>query len=106
TGGSVRNPASYCGVVGMKPTYGAVSRSGVIAAASSFDQVGPITKSVEDAHILLNAIREKDPLDSTSIDGDSYLTREPTRKIAAPRALNLDRDLFGVEGVGARWREV
>jgi aspartyl-tRNA(Asn)/glutamyl-tRNA(Gln) amidotransferase subunit A len=67
TGGSVRNPASYCGVVGLKPTYGAVSRSGVIAAASSFDQVGPITKSVRDARILLAAIRGRDAKDSTTL---------------------------------------
>lgn len=68
TGGSVRNPASYCGVVGLKPTYGAVSRSGIIAAASSLDQVGPIAKTVEDARILFHAMKGKDPLDSTSID--------------------------------------
>lgn len=68
TGGSVRNPASYCGVVGMKPTYGAVSRSGVIAAASSFDQVGPIAKTTEDAEIILSAIKGKDAHDATSID--------------------------------------
>jgi aspartyl-tRNA(Asn)/glutamyl-tRNA(Gln) amidotransferase subunit A len=72
TGGSVRNPASYCGVVGMKPTYGGVSRSGVIAAASSFDQVGPITKSVNDAAILLAAIAGIDAKDSTTIPDDLY----------------------------------
>ena len=75
TGGSVRNPASYCGVVGVKPTYGAVSRAGVIAAASSFDQVGPLTKSVEDARILLDAIRGRDPRDSTTIPDDLYAPR-------------------------------
>jgi len=68
TGGSVRNPASYCGVVGMKPTYGTVSRSGLIAAASSFDQAGPITKTVEDARELLSVVRGKDSLDSTSVE--------------------------------------
>ena len=72
TGGSVRNPASYCGVIGMKPTYGAVSRSGVIAAASSFDQVGPITKTTEDAKILFNAIRGIDPKDSTTLPEGLY----------------------------------
>ena len=54
TGGSIRNPSSYCGVVGLKPTYGAVSRSGVIAAVSSFDQIGPIAKTAEDARILFD----------------------------------------------------
>ena len=68
TGGSIREPASFCGVVGLKPTYGAVSRSGVIAMASSLDQIGPIAKTVEDAKILFKAIAGKDNLDATSIN--------------------------------------
>jgi len=68
TGGSIRQPASFCGIVGMSPTYGAVSRSGVIAMTSSLDQVGPMTKTVEDAAILFKAIAGKDPLDATSSD--------------------------------------
>jgi len=100
TGGSVRNPASYCGVVGLKPTYGAVSRSGVIAAASSFDQVGPITKTVEDARILFDAIRGNDSLDATTF----FDTQNIPRIAKEPLRIGVLRSLVMKDGIDADMR--
>jgi len=86
TGGSIRQPAALCGCVGLKPTYGRVSRFGLVAFASSLDQIGPFTKTVEDAALLLNAISGRDPLDSTSLE-------EPVPDYAA----QLGQDLKGVK---------
>ncbi|HEX7456064.1 MAG TPA: Asp-tRNA(Asn)/Glu-tRNA(Gln) amidotransferase subunit GatA [Candidatus Nanoarchaeia archaeon] len=91
TGGSIRQPASFCGVVGMKPTYGRVSRYGLIAMASSLDQAGPITKTVEDSALVLNAISGFDKYDATSVEKEvpdytKYLTGEVKDvKIGVPK---------------------
>lgn len=99
TGGSIRQPASFCGVVGLKPTYGAVSRSGAIAMASSLDQIGPLTKTVEDAAIVFNVIKGKDPLDATSVDVayDDELLNPKLENIKKLR-IGLPKEYF-VEGM-------
>ena len=84
TGGSIRQPASFCGIVGMKPSYGAVSRSGLMAMASSLDQIGPLANTVEDAEVLFGAIKGKDPLDSTSMDISDTETSKRKFKIGVP----------------------
>jgi aspartyl-tRNA(Asn)/glutamyl-tRNA(Gln) amidotransferase subunit A len=91
TGGSIRQPASLCGIVGMKPTYGAVSRYGMIAFASSLDQCGPLTRDVTDAAILLRHLQGKDPCDSTSLGIPGELP--------LPTAERLDGVRFGVWGM-------
>lgn len=86
TGGSIRQPAAHCGLVGMKPTYGAVSRHGLIALGSSLDQAGPLAKSVADAKALFDAVRGPDPLDAMSITGTTYPKKETpkTFRIGVP----------------------
>jgi len=89
TGGSVRQPASFCGLVGLKPTYGSVSRSGIIALGTSLDQVGPLTHSVEDSEILFSITHGHDVLDSTSLPDSFYEKKEKLKAlpvIGVPRA--------------------
>ncbi len=81
TGGSVREPASFCGLVGLKPTYGSVSRYGLMALGSSLDVIGPITKTATDSEILFNVISGEDKMDSTTIDETTYPKKEVKNKM-------------------------
>ncbi|MBD1401119.1 Asp-tRNA(Asn)/Glu-tRNA(Gln) amidotransferase subunit GatA [Pelovirga terrestris] len=94
TGGSIRQPAAHCGVVGLKPTYGRVSRYGVIAYASSLDQVGPITRNVEDCALLLAAIAGYDPRDSTSVDRPVPDYQASLNEGVAGKKIGLPREYF------------
>ena len=123
TGGSIRQPAACCGLVGLKPTYGRVSRFGLVAFASSLDQIGPMTKDVKDAAILMNEICGYDPLDATSVntevpDYTQVLGREVKgMSVGIPREYfieGLDREVEGsireavkvLEGLGMEIKEV
>lgn len=87
TGGSIRQPAAFCGVVGFKPTYGRVSRSGLIAMTSSLDQIGPFTKTVTDAEIIYNVMKGVDMMDSTTTNDKTYpKQKEFNKTIGVPRA--------------------
>lgn len=95
TGGSIRQPASLCGVVGLKPTYGLVSRYGLIAFASSLDQIGPFTRTVEDAAILLQAIAGHDERDSTSFKTEIPDYRAALESKRGPWKLGIPKEYFG-----------
>ena len=104
TGGSVRQPASYCGVVGMKPTYGTVSRYGLIAYGSSLDQIGPLTKNVEDCAAVLEAIASHDPKDSTSVKREGTDFTAALIKDVKGMRIGIPGDYFG-QGLGKEVRE-
>lgn len=95
TGGSIRQPASYCGVTGMKPTYGTVSRYGLIAYGSSLDQIGPLTKNVADCAAVLDAIASYDPKDSTSIKRDAYEFSSALTEDVKGLRIGIPRDYLG-----------
>ena len=104
TGGSIRQPAAFCEVVGLKPTYGLVSRYGLIAYASSLDQIGPITKDVTDCALVLNAIAGHDPKDSTSVKIDIPDYREYLTGEIKGMKIGIPREYFG-EGLEAGVKE-
>lgn len=104
TGGSIRLPAAYCGLVGMKPTYGLVSRYGLVAYASSLDQIGPLTRTVEDNALLLNLIAGHDPLDSTSAQVDSTDYRASLDKPVAGMKLGVPKEMMG-DGIAPEIRQ-
>jgi len=123
TGGSIRQPAALCGVVGMKPTYGRVSRFGLVAFASSLDQIGPFTKDVEDCAILMNAIAGYDPRESTSVPVEVPDYRDFLNRGIEDWTVGIPREYFvegidpevraaieqaiqTVEGLGAKCREI
>jgi aspartyl-tRNA(Asn)/glutamyl-tRNA(Gln) amidotransferase subunit A len=124
TGGSIRQPAAFCGVVGLKPTYGLVSRYGLIAFGSSLDQIGPVTKTVLDSALLLEAIQGKDERDSTSYSGeyqmdyaDSLRSDIKGMRIAVPKEFFMDglddeiassvqESIKCLEGLGAKVDEI
>ena len=122
TGGSVRCPASFCGVVGLKPTYGVISRYGLISYANSLEQIGPIASNVEDMTLLFNVIAGHDPRDSTSVKGEKDYTKALVDDVKG-LTIGVPKEYFGegidpaversvwdsvhrLEDLGASWQEV
>jgi aspartyl-tRNA(Asn)/glutamyl-tRNA(Gln) amidotransferase subunit A len=95
TGGSIRQPASFCGIVGLKPTYGAVSRYGVMAMGSSLDQIGTFGKNIEDTEILFNAIKGNDKMDSTTLEDKENTEFIKDRKLK----IGVPRDFMNMDGI-------
>lgn len=103
TGGSIRQPASFCGVVGLKPTYGSVSRHGLIAMASSLDVIGPLTKTVADAEKVFDGIRGHDGFDSTTLAHDTYaMLREKKRE---GKRIGVPRNFVNQDGIDEETKE-
>jgi aspartyl-tRNA(Asn)/glutamyl-tRNA(Gln) amidotransferase subunit A len=96
TGGSIRQPAAFCGIVGLKPTYGAISRYGMIAFASSLDQCGPLTRTVKDAALLLGILQGRDPMDSTSVGIEGSVAL-PDREDLSGLRFGVPSELAGYE---------
>ncbi len=105
TGGSIRQPAAFCGVVGLKPTYGRVSRYGLIAFASSLDQIGPLAKDIHDACLLMNVISGHDPMDSTSVDMEVPDYTKSLGKDIKGVKIGIPREYF-VEGLNSEVKTI
>jgi aspartyl-tRNA(Asn)/glutamyl-tRNA(Gln) amidotransferase subunit A len=101
TGGSVREPASFCGVVGLKPTYGSISRYGLMALGSSLDIIGPVTKTVTDSEIIFNRVKGRDSMDSTTYAEDTY----PKRKIKNKMVIGVPYHILEKGGLSKEARE-
>lgn len=101
TGGSIRQPASFCGIVGLKPTYGRVSRYGLMAYASSLDQIGPLAKNAEDAEIILKIIEGQDGMDATSMPHSHYLASDIDVEKIKDLRIGIPKEYF-VEGINPR----
>jgi aspartyl-tRNA(Asn)/glutamyl-tRNA(Gln) amidotransferase subunit A len=101
TGGSIRQPAAFCGITGVKPTYGRISRSGLVAFASSLDQIGPMTQNVEDAAILLDVMAGFDPMDSTSLPNPAGGWADAVRQAGDLKGvrIGLPKEYFANEGL-------
>lgn len=104
TGGSIRQPASFCGIVGLKPTYGLVSRYGIVAFASSLDQIGTLTKDVTDSAMLLNVIAGHDPKDTTSAKGEKKDYTASLKKDVKGLRIGIPKEYFG-EGINKEVKE-
>lgn len=104
TGGSIRQPAAFCGVVGMKPTYGSVSRYGLVAFASSLDQIGPLTRTVKDNALVLDAICGYDPMDATSVNRDYVSALSTIESGVKGLKIAVPLEFFG-EGISASVKE-
>lgn len=102
TGGSIRQPAAFCGIVGMYPTYGCVSRFGAIAMGSSLDQIGPFAKNVRDAEIVLDCIKGVDPMDATTL---SNATREKLAEKKSGKVIGVPRHLLELDGIDVQVKE-
>ena len=106
TGGSIRQPSSFCGVVGLKPTYGAVSRFGAIASGSSLDQIGPMAKTVKDVALIYETISGHDPLDSTTVPNNSKLLDRVEEINIADLRIGIPKEYFEAKGLNAEVKEI